>query len=1014
MAPAIEVFEDSYSNGIGFKHGLSRSLDFESIAKEFTKFVLSSGEGVQAWDLCAGSTSLSDDKGYTFRIPLKDSAEVKSRDIIDLEQYLCDEGAFVFSDIYCNCYAKDAILPIGLYLPNSYSSWFQNSMKCTVNLSFDYSTKSVSFARSERYSEIFGKSPCYMLVSDHHDVLDDDEALSNAFELCNVVSMLKEKLNCTADGYSFTSYRPSVGRLPDFINLVESNSHLPSTFPIIVEVGCTGSNGHLNFDYLYNAMGIGSDNDKLNIWHKLLSLGREVYLSMVPLDNSFVLSDFDKSVLALAGTYSNFHIVTYDVSKLSFPKVVSNQSLFDKCCDIYSIGDYSVIDDYVSKVCKKKSYLYEDIARRYAELFFPHELHNPSANVGLFSDLFVGTKPSSPQYDYLLTGFAYSNTINGESTYSMQDYFQVQFNRHVPPSVAGSPWLAYPASSSLYSSIASNISNLVSDGVKNIVVCMNSEFDNGSVASLNAFDDVLSNNGVRLIVLFAFQGGDSILGNQFLHDTYHQYLLQLSCAPDRIIDVPELIRSSVFNRFLGTYPKLYDFFSAMPTYLVKNFFITDVEQTGLSRIGSSASGAINVLLYDLYNKEYVVNTRKEIISKYSPCYYLTIDKITSSNLFDFKTFTTEHPPQVIRNTGEALTFNLHTLYDEELPSYEQGGGVCKDLFEFDVSDGGKTANLLNWLKSTHYKDHTGKDYIVLDHDGCYTYPARNTGCSWFTYSDKDKDIYDSIEFFFIKNNYGGTVTLLFFNSIDSSVVPVWQTISFGLVDVFDDAHKLPLFIAGGTTGLSPDSYTYSYTIPGHPPVEVVKTVYGNSYNFNARQLSCQSSNLLYPASLSGCSVSNFAILTGDGVWKYLGNFVQSPLSKRAGSLSELSEGSDFFILPTASDSFNYLGVLGGGNYYEAKDMLPVQLFHRSLPNMEERGIIGSIPNHFAVRTDAHLGIVVVDNKRYLIIPNGWYDRLPYVVTGTDDESVFRDLDNANKFLFKYNLAIYIGDVADNE
>ncbi len=1009
MTPTIEVFEDSYSNGIGFKHGLSRSLDFELIAKELTKFVLSSGEGVQAWDLCAGSTSLSDDKGYTFRIPLKDSVEVKSKDIIDLEQYLCDEGAFVFSDIYCNCYAKDAILPIGLYLPNSYSSWFQNSMRCTVNLSFDYSTRSVSFARGERYSEIFGKKPCYMVVPDHYGVLYDANALSNAFELCNVVSMLKGRVNCTADGYSFTSYRPSVGRLQDFINLVESNSHLPSTFPIIVEVGCTGSNGHLNFDYLYNAFGIGSDNDKLNIWHKLLSLGREVYLSLIPLDNSFVLSDFDKSVLALAGTYSNFHIVTYDGNRLSFPKVGSNQSLFDKCCDIYSIDDYSVIEDYVSKVCKKKSYLYEDIARRYAELFFPHELHNPSANVGLFSDLFVGTKPSSPKYDYLLTGFAYSGTIGGESTYSMQDYFQVQFNRHVPPSLAGSPWLGLPASPALYSIITTNLSNLVSDGVKNIVVCMNSEFDSASVASLNAFDAVLANNGIRLIVLFAFQGGGSILGNQDLHDSYHKYLLQLSCAPDRIIDVPELIRSSVFNRFLGTYPKLYDFFSAMPTYLVKNFFITDVEQTGLSRIGSSASGAINVLLYDLYNKEYVVNTRKDTISKYSPCYYLTIDKITSSNLFDFKTFTTKRPPQVIRNTGEALTFNLHTLYDEELPSYEQGGGVCKDLFEFDVSDGGKTANLLNWLKSIPHKD-----YIELDHEGCYTYPARNTGCSWFTYSDKDKDIYDSIEFFFIKNNYGGTVTLLFFNSMDSSVVPVWQTISFGLVDVFDDVHKLPLFIAGGTTGLSSDSYTYSYTIPGRPPVEVVKTVYGNSYNFNARQLSCQSSNLLYPASLSGCSVSNFAILTGDGVWKYLGNFVQNPLSKRAGALSEIDDDSNFFVFPTASNNFNYLGALGGGNYYEAKDMLPVQLFHGSLPNIEERGIIGSIPNHFAVRTDAHLGIVVVDNKRYLIIPNGWYDRLPYVVAGADDESVFRDLDNANKFLFKYNLAIYIGDVADNE
>ena len=1011
MAPTIEVFEDSYSNGIGFKHGLSRSLDFELIAKELTKFVLSSGEGVQAWDLCAGSTSLSDDKGYTFRIPLKDSVEVKSRDIIDLEQYICDEGAFVFSDIYCNCYGKDAILPIGVYLPNSYSSWFQYSMKCTVNLSFDYSTKSVSFTRSDRYSEIFGKSPCYMVVSDHHGVLNDDEALSNAFELCNAVSMLRERLNCTADGYSFTSYRPSVGRLPDFIQLVEDNNYLPSTFPIVVEVGCIGSNGHLNFDYLYTDAGSTalSDNDKLNIWHRLLSLDREVYLNLVPLDSSFVLSDFDKFVLALAGTYSNLHIVTYDVSKLSFPKVVSNQSLFDKCCDIYSINDYSVIEDYVSVACNKKSYLYEDITRRYAELFFPYELHKPSSNVGFFSDLFVGSKPSSPQYDYLLTGFAYSNTINGESTYSMQDYFQVQFNRHVPPSVAGSPWLAYPASSSLYSSIASNISNLVSDGVKNVVVCMNSAFDSSSVASLNAFDAVLANNGIRLIVLFAFQGGGSILGNQDLHDSYHKYWLQLSCAPDRIIDVPELIRSAVLNRFFGTYPRLSDFFSAMPTYLVKNYFVTNIEYAELSRIGSSASGTINVLLYDLFNKEYVVNTRKDTISKYSPCYYLTINKVTSDDLFNFKTFTMNRPPQVIRNTGEALTFNLHTLYDEELPSYEQGGGVCKDLFEFDIEGGGKTANLLNWLKSIPHPT-----YTELNHAGCYTYPARNTGCPWLTFSDNDKNVYDSIEFFFIRNSYGGTVTLLFFSSVDCSVTPVWQTLSFGILDVIDDTHKFPLFISGGTTGLSPDSYTYSYSIPGSPPTVVTRTVVGNSYNFNARQLSCQFSNLLYPALLPGCSVSNFAVLSEDGVWKYAGNFIQAMLSKRGGTVSEISDGSNFFVLPTASNSFNYLGALGGGNYYEAKDMLPVQLFHGSLPNMEEHGIIGSIPNHFAVRTDAHLGIVIVDNKRYLIIPNGWYDRLPYVVAGADDESVFRDLDNANKFLFKYNLAIYIGDVADNE
>lgn len=1002
--PTIEIYEDSCSNSIKFKHGLSRDIDFKPIFNEFTKFVTSSGDGVQSWDICDGSTSLDDVKGCTFRIPLSDSKAVEQKDIIDIRHFLCDEGAFVLSDIYCNCYAKDAVLPVGLYLPNSYSTWFQNSMECKINLSFDYSTEAVSFSRSKEYAKIFGKSPCYMMIPDHHGVLDDGDALTNAFHVCNAVSMLTGKYSVTADGYKFTSYRPNVGRIPDFISLIEDNSDLPATFPIIIEVGCTGSTGHLNYDYLYSEHNVvWSDTDKLSAWHKLLSLGREVYLGLVPLDSSFALSDFDKSVLALSSTYSNLHIIDYDINKLSYQRISSNQELFDRCCSIYSIDDYTDIADYVEDICKENSYLYEDITRRYAELFFPYELHKPSSHTSVFSDLLASNKPTSPQYDYLLTGFAYTGAKSGESAYSMQEYFQEQFNRHVPPSVSGSNWLGYPAGTNLYASISASLSNLLSDGVKNIVICLSTVLDSASVTALNNFDAVLQSRGIRLIVLFAFQGGSSMLNNKDLHDSLNKFWSQLSCS-DRIIDVPEFVESTILNRFYGVVPDMSDFYVGLPTYMIKNYFSVAVDEVGIARYGYSAGGCINALLYDWFVQEAVVCVRKDVVNLASPCYYLTVTRLTSNNLFDFPTFNEPRPNQVIRNVGEALTFNIHTLYDKNLPSYEQGGGLCKDLFDFEVESGGKTANLLNWTKAINHGT-----WVELQHEGCYTYPARNTGCPWFTYSEQDKDVYDSIEFFFIKENYSGTITLLFYSSVDSSVVPVWQTISFGLADAYDEAYKLPLYIAGGTTGLSPDSYKYSFTIPGKPPTTITRTVYGNSYNFRVRQLSGHSSNLLYPTLLDDCSVSNFAVLSEDGVWKYLGNCGQKSLDKMAGGMYEIEDGSNFFVFPTASDTFNYSGLLGVNNYYDSKEMLPIYVFHGRNKYMEEVGIVGDIPNHFAIRTDSHVGIINIDDKRYLVIPNCWLDRLPYVPSGSDEDSIFEGLDNANKFLFKYNLAIYIGD-----
>lgn len=390
-------------------------------------------------------------------------------------------------------------------------------------------------------------------------------------------------------------------------------------------------------------------------------------------------------------------------------------------------------------------------------------------------------------------------------------------------------------------------------------------------------------------------------------------------------------------------------------------------------------------------------------SKKSPCYYLTLAfHITPDEYRGGK-----RPDCLFANkSAEFASFNLHQLYDKNLVSYEQGGGVAKRSFDMEIRDKRTHLGLLNYTKKIPHPK-----YIEISHEGCYTYPMDNTGCPLISYASEDHEDYDNIEFFFTKTNYGSNITLCFYNSKKESVQPIWQSISFGTFDTHEDSYIMPLYIGGGTTGLRSSSYTYSYTIPGNPPRTITKEVHGKLYDFSITQYSGSMSNLLYPTKLEETNITNFFVLAPDGEWKSLYNSVQE--TRKFGGIDVSSNiikdtDSHGIVYNTASDdtrdAFDY-------NTKNVYSLYPISMYSEN----EENGYMGSIPYNFGVTSRARTGLTYINDDRYLIIPNGWEHRIAYPFTvdsnssDSIDEQLRKYMLNISKLYFKNHLAVKVGD-----
>ena len=419
---------------------------------------------------------------------------------------------------------------------------------------------------------------------------------------------------------------------------------------------------------------------------------------------------------------------------------------------------------------------------------------------------------------------------------------------------------------------------------------------------------------------------------------------------------------------------------------------------------------------DVHTEKFIKFKIVDKVSKKSPCYYLTLAfHITPDEYRGGK-----KPKYLFANkSAEFASFNLHKLYDKNLVSYEQGGGIAKRSFDMEIRNKRTHLGLLNYTREIPHLTSDPK-YIGITSEGCYTYPMDNTGCPLISYASEDHEDYDNIEFFFTKTNYGSNITLCFYNSKKESVQPIWQSISFGTFDTHEESYIMPLYIGGGTTGLRSSSYTYSYTIPGNPPHTITKEVHGKLYDFSITQYSSSMSNLLYPTKLDETNITNFFVLAPDGEWKSLYNSVQKTRKFGGKDVSAnivKDTDSHGIVYSTASDdtmdTFDY-------NTKNMYSLYPISMYSEN----EENGYMGSIPYNFGVTSRANTGLTYINGDRYLIIPNGWEHRIAYPFTTdskssdstTDskssdsiDEQLRKYMLNISKLYFKNHLAVKVGD-----
>lgn len=406
---------------------------------------------------------------------------------------------------------------------------------------------------------------------------------------------------------------------------------------------------------------------------------------------------------------------------------------------------------------------------------------------------------------------------------------------------------------------------------------------------------------------------------------------------------------------------------------------------------------------DVPTEDFIKFKVAEKVSKKSPCYYLTLAfHITPDEYRGGK-----RPDCLFANkSAEFASFNLHQLYDKNLVSYEQGGGVAKRSFDMEIRNNKNHLGLLNYTKEIPQ----GK-YTEISSEGCYTYPMDNTGCPLISYALEDHEDYDNIDFFFTKTNYGSNITLCFYSSKNESVQPIWQSISFGTFDTHEESYIMPLYIGGGTTGLRSSSYTYSYTIPGNPSHTITKEANGVLYDFSITQYSGSMSNLLYPTKLDASNITNFFVLAPDGEWKSLYNLVQE--TRKFGGIdisANIIKDTDShgIVYSTASDNTRDTFDYNTKNMYS---LYPISMYSEN----EENGYMGSIPYNFGVTSRASTGLTYINGNRYLIIPNGWEYRIayPFTIDSNSSDSIEEQLRkymlNISKLYFKNHLAVKVGD-----
>lgn len=337
-----------------------------------------------------------------------------------------------------------------------------------------------------------------------------------------------------------------------------------------------------------------------------------------------------------------------------------------------------------------------------------------------------------------------------------------------------------------------------------------------------------------------------------------------------------------------------------------------------------------------------------------PCFYL------STGVFKPKDWDNQnlvYPSAVVDNQeDEYIPFNVHVLNDINMRFDLQGVGTCKK-----VTGKQNDADILNSIRQTGAHSYAAD--VISD-------PIPGIGCPLIVRAVANKDIYTDIMCYFTKTSYSGTFTLIFYNEADETIIPIFQSVAFGLGISEEESYKYPLYTAGGTSGLLPAWYSFSYTIPGLPPRTVTLHIYGNKFNCNMTK-GAMLDSLLYPTATERCNISNFRLLQPSGEWKSAINYRQyfyANVKDTIGSYiykNDSDDIEDYLVYPTTSDT----------NLVDRFTLVqPVNVIKKHLTDENESGFTLSL-NGVKCKPDRLRSVLQgLDGHEYLVIPNGWFDR----------------------------------------
>lgn len=354
------------------------------------------------------------------------------------------------------------------------------------------------------------------------------------------------------------------------------------------------------------------------------------------------------------------------------------------------------------------------------------------------------------------------------------------------------------------------------------------------------------------------------------------------------------------------------------------------------------------------------------VAKYNaPCYYISFTDLPFSDMI---VPDKEIAIQAIDGvSGDVLTTNLHTIYDPLSPAYYQGGGICKPVYDFVVDP---TTNRTITGLINHHNDGAN----VPNVDANYSYPVYGTGCPWLIYPDNMKELYDTIYFYFTRDNYTGTITYQLCSNHDSFIKPIFQTVVFGSPDTENYTTKYPLYAAGGVMPFSPTQYSYVYQPPtppgGKPPPAVTVVVTGNKYNFDLTTTLSSNTSPLYPINPQDSKLSNFSLRCTDGEWKSIATFNSHNVESSVETTPCLFTLADTMrwgaILPYVDSNFYNMYVYDKslGNI---KQLKPLRVLNPNMIFKEERGFGAiTLPNLWASHTDNIYGIRYLKSNEHEI------------------------------------------------